>query len=107
MTRAGARALTPGSTAYERATPLAPAALLLLVAGGCWAVTVHRMRGMDMGPGTDLGGLGFFAVLWLTMMAAMMLPPRGSSPTRSSRSSPPSTSDGWHGIAAARTSRAG
>ncbi|HXB15631.1 MAG TPA: DUF2182 domain-containing protein [Solirubrobacteraceae bacterium] len=74
MTRAGGRALTSGSPAYERATPVGPAALLLLVAGGCWAVTVHRMRGMDMGPGTDLGGLGSFAVLWLTMMAAMMLP---------------------------------
>jgi predicted metal-binding membrane protein len=32
------------------------------------------MQGMDMGPGTDLGGLGWFAVVWLTMMAAMMLP---------------------------------
>ena len=27
-----------------------------------------------MGPGTDLGGLGWFAVVWATMMAAMMLP---------------------------------
>jgi predicted metal-binding membrane protein len=32
------------------------------------------MRGMDMGPGTALGGLGWFAVVWVTMMAAMMLP---------------------------------
>jgi predicted metal-binding membrane protein len=32
------------------------------------------MHGMDMGPGTDLGSLGWFAVVWLTMMAAMMLP---------------------------------
>jgi predicted metal-binding membrane protein len=32
------------------------------------------MHGMDMGPGTDLGGLGWFALVWLTMMAAMMLP---------------------------------
>jgi predicted metal-binding membrane protein len=29
---------------------------------------------MDMGPGTDLGGLGWFAVVWMTMMAAMMFP---------------------------------
>jgi predicted metal-binding membrane protein len=29
---------------------------------------------MDMGPGTALGGLGWFFVVWLTMMAAMMLP---------------------------------
>jgi predicted metal-binding membrane protein len=27
-----------------------------------------------MGPGTALGGLGWFAVVWVTMMAAMMLP---------------------------------
>ena len=51
-----------------------PALLLLAVAAGCWAVTVARMEGMDTGPGTDLGGLGWFAVVWVTMMAAMMLP---------------------------------
>jgi predicted metal-binding membrane protein len=32
------------------------------------------MDGMDMGPGTALGSLGWFAVVWITMMAAMMLP---------------------------------
>src|SRR5207247_1647729 len=32
------------------------------------------MRGMDAGPGTDLGGLGWFLGVWVTMMAAMMLP---------------------------------
>ena len=74
MTRARSAAITPGYATYERVRPLAPAGLLLVVAGVCWAVTVHRMRGMDMGPGTDLGGLGWFAVVWLTMMAAMMLP---------------------------------
>jgi len=57
-----------------RLTLVAPAALLVAVAVACWAVTAHRMRGMDMGPGTDLGALGWFAVVWLTMMAAMMLP---------------------------------
>jgi predicted metal-binding membrane protein len=56
------------------ATAVWPVLLLVAVAGGCWAVTVERTRGMDMGPGTDLGGLGWFAVVWLTMMAAMMLP---------------------------------
>ncbi len=48
--------------------------VLVAIAGGCWAVTVQRMHGMDMGPGTDLGGLAWFVVVWLTMMAAMMLP---------------------------------
>ena len=32
------------------------------------------MRGMDAGPGTELAGLGWFAGVWVTMMAAMMLP---------------------------------
>jgi predicted metal-binding membrane protein len=40
----------------------------------CWAITAQRMQGMDMGPGTDLGSLGWFALVWVTMMAAMMLP---------------------------------
>jgi predicted metal-binding membrane protein len=53
---------------------LAPGAVLLVIAGVCWAVTTRRMQGMDMGPGTDLGGLGWFAGVWVTMMAAMMLP---------------------------------
>ena len=39
-----------------------------------WIVTVERMRGMDAGPGTDLGALGWFLGVWVTMMAAMMLP---------------------------------
>ena len=51
-----------------------PAIVLLGVAAACWAITAQRMQGMDMGPGTPLGGLGWFAVVWVTMMAAMMLP---------------------------------
>jgi predicted metal-binding membrane protein len=51
-----------------------PILLLLAVAGVAWAVTVDRMQGMDMGPGTDLGAFGWFAGVWVTMMAAMMLP---------------------------------
>jgi predicted metal-binding membrane protein len=49
-------------------------ASLLVVATGAWAVTGDRMDGMDAGPGTELGGLGWFAVVWVMMMAAMMLP---------------------------------
>jgi predicted metal-binding membrane protein len=49
-------------------------ASLLVVAAGAWAVTGDRMDGMDAGPGTELGGLGWFTVVWVTMMAAMMLP---------------------------------
>jgi predicted metal-binding membrane protein len=49
---------------------------ILLVGGAAvaWAFTVERMRGMDAGPGTDLGGLGWFLGIWVTMTAAMMLP---------------------------------
>jgi predicted metal-binding membrane protein len=48
--------------------------LLLAGAVAAWAVTVDRMRGMDAGPGTDLGGLGWYLGIWVTTMAAMMLP---------------------------------
>jgi predicted metal-binding membrane protein len=58
----------------ETASAAWPVLALVAVAGCCWAVTVARMRGMDMGPGTPLGGFGWFAVVWVTMMAAMMLP---------------------------------
>ena len=37
-------------------------------------MTIGRMQGMDAGPGTDLGGLAWFVGVWVTMMAAMMLP---------------------------------
>jgi predicted metal-binding membrane protein len=50
--------------------------VMLLLGSACvaWMVTVDRMEGMDMGPGTDLGGLGWFAGVWAVMMAGMMLP---------------------------------
>src|SRR3954470_13814256 len=56
-------------TAHSRTT-----VLLLGASAAAWIVTVERMRGMDMGPGTDLGGLGWYLGVWGTMMAAMMLP---------------------------------
>ncbi len=49
-------------------------AFLLLLAAAGWAVTDDRMDGMDAGPGTDLGGLGWFLSAWVTMMGAMMFP---------------------------------
>lgn len=60
--------------AGDRLRRIATVILLIAVAAASWAITVRRMQGMDMGPGTDLGGLGWFAVVWATMMAAMMLP---------------------------------
>jgi len=49
-------------------------AALLCAAGLAWWSTVDRMAGMDAGPGTDLGALGWFTGVWVVMMAAMMLP---------------------------------
>jgi predicted metal-binding membrane protein len=47
---------------------------LILLAAIAWALTGDRMAGMDAGPGTDLGGLGFWVTAWVVMMAAMMFP---------------------------------
>ena len=60
-----------------RATPVAAAAVLtgtLGLAAACWVVAIWQMRGMDMGTATQLGSFGFFAAVWVVMMAAMMLP---------------------------------
>ena len=57
-----------------RLNPVGVAAALLGLTLVAWIVTFDRMRGMDAGPGTDLGGLSWFLGIWVTMMAAMMLP---------------------------------
>jgi predicted metal-binding membrane protein len=49
-------------------------AVLFVLAGVGWWWTVHRMRGMDEGPWTGLGTLGWFLAVWVVMMAAMMFP---------------------------------
>lgn len=59
-------------SALARPRLLAP--LVLAGALAAWLVTAARMRGMDTGPGTDLGDLGWYLGVWVTMMAAMMLP---------------------------------
>jgi predicted metal-binding membrane protein len=68
------------SATIRRAPPL-PALLQagligLLIIGAliAWTVTDERMNGMDAGPGTDLGGVGWFVGIWVVMMAAMMFP---------------------------------
>jgi predicted metal-binding membrane protein len=48
--------------------------LLLLLAAAAWWLTARQMVGMDAGPGTDLGTLGWFLGVWVVMMAAMMFP---------------------------------
>ena len=49
-------------------------ALLVLLAAVAWVITSEQMDGMDAGPGTDPGALGFFVGVWVVMMAAMMFP---------------------------------
>jgi predicted metal-binding membrane protein len=74
-----------GVTAQPAVAGLAPAwgavrlrrglvALLFVLAALCWWVTAGRMDGMDGGPWTALGALGWFLGVWAVMMAAMMLP---------------------------------
>ncbi len=55
-------------------TRLGLVALLLVLAGLAWWSTADRMAGMDAGPGTALGALGWFLGIWVVMMAAMMFP---------------------------------
>ena len=64
--------LTPAYAAAR--TRLGLVAALFAVAGIGWAWTAHEMRGMDAGPWTSLGSLGWFLGVWIVMMAAMMFP---------------------------------
>src|ERR1700720_2861655 len=48
------------------------------LAGASWVVAVRQMNGMDMGVATPIGSFPFFIALWVSMMAAMMLP--GAAP---------------------------
>jgi len=58
-----------GTTSRIRvATALVGASLV------AWVLVVARMEGMDDGPGTDLGSAQWYVGIWVTMMAAMMLP---------------------------------
>jgi predicted metal-binding membrane protein len=54
--------------------PVAVAGALLGGALAAWIVTFVRMRGMDAAPGAELGGVGWYLGIWVTMTAAMMLP---------------------------------
>jgi len=44
------------------------------VAAVCWLIAAQQMSGMDMGTKTTLGSFPFFLSVWVSMMAAMMLP---------------------------------
>jgi predicted metal-binding membrane protein len=71
----------PMDRAVARRVPPLPALIelgligtLVALAALAWAITGQQMSGMDAGPGTDLGGLGFWLTAWVVMMAAMMFP---------------------------------
>jgi predicted metal-binding membrane protein len=69
----------PGGTGLAPAFAAARArlgliALLFALAGVGWWWTIDQMQGMDDGPWTGLGGLGWFLSVWVVMMAAMMFP---------------------------------
>ncbi len=61
------------STGRDATTAAALTATLGLAAAS-WVVAVRAMNGMDMGVATRLGSFAFFVALWVSMMAAMMLP---------------------------------
>jgi predicted metal-binding membrane protein len=65
------------TSAGTAATAAALTATLGLAATS-WVVAVRQMDGMDMGVATRLGSFAFFVPLWVSMMAAMMLP--GAAP---------------------------
>jgi predicted metal-binding membrane protein len=64
--------LTPAYAAVRARLGLVAA--LFAVAALGWIWTAREMRGMDAGPWTSLGTLGWFLTIWVVMMAAMMLP---------------------------------
>ncbi len=70
------------TSARTAATAAALTATLGLAAAS-WVVAVRQMNGMDTGVATGLGSFAFFVGLWVSMMAAMMLP--GAAPAVSRR----------------------
>lgn len=56
---------------YSDARPVVPP---LVLAAAAWALSFERMDGMRPGASVELGDFGWFAVTWLVMTAAMMLP---------------------------------
>jgi predicted metal-binding membrane protein len=70
-------------TNTRTAAAAAALAATLGLAAASWVVAVRQMNGMDMGVATRLGSFAFFVAVWVSMMAAMMLP--GAAPAALSR----------------------
>ena len=57
------------------ATTVPAVTAILALAAASWVIAVRQLsQGMDMGVATSLGSFAVFAVLWVPMTAAMMLP---------------------------------
>src|SRR5438105_6203112 len=66
---------------------LAALTATLGLAAAAWVVAVRQMNGMDMGVATQLGSFAFFVTVWVSMMAAMMLPGAAPAVSRRARAS--------------------
>jgi predicted metal-binding membrane protein len=66
------RGLAPAFAAVRARLGLV--AVLFALAGVGWWWTARQMQGMDEGPWTGPGALGWFVGVWVVMMAAMMFP---------------------------------
>jgi predicted metal-binding membrane protein len=63
-----------GITSAARTAATAAVLSTLGLAAASWILAVWQMNGMGMGSTTGVGSFAFFVALWVTMMAAMMLP---------------------------------
>ena len=72
MPAARRRGLAPAFAAVRARLGLVACCSLSPAVGWWW--TAAQMRGMDEGPWTGLGTLGWFLGIWVVMMAAMMFP---------------------------------
>src|SRR2546428_8950248 len=76
------------SPARKSAGTAATAAALtatLGLAAASWVVALRQMNGMDMGVATPLGSVAVFVAVWVSMMAAMMLPSAAPAVLRPAR----------------------
>jgi predicted metal-binding membrane protein len=78
-----------GMTLTRTAGQAAALTATLMLAATSWVVALHRMSGMDMGVATELGSFPFFVTVWLSMMAAMMLPGAAPAVLRRARTTKP------------------
>jgi predicted metal-binding membrane protein len=68
------RLVGPGPGYRAARSQLGLVAVLFAIAALAWWSTSDRMTGMDDGPWSGLGTLGWFLGVWVVMMAAMMFP---------------------------------